>query len=131
MRQRIIHALVMFTSNFLFLAQPSHAGTVTPESASQQTLQPGMTVDQHNWQVAEQGLPLEILRLLQAGDFSITVQETTDFHVRPASLAATANTSQVALDGGTCITASSTLCVTSQRPNLSPADRQGRMVFAA
>jgi hypothetical protein len=95
----------MITSSFLFLAPLSHAGAVTPESVSQQTLQPGMTVDQHNWQVAEQVLPPEILRLLQAGDFTITVQETTDFHVRPAYLAATeANTSQVALDGGTRLT---------------------------
>ena len=105
MMRRISHALVMFTSSFLFLAPPSHAGAVTPESASQPTLQPGMTVDQHNWQVAEQVLPPEILRLLQAGDFTITVQETTDFPVRLAYLAATeANTSQVALDGGTHIT---------------------------
>lgn len=105
MMRRISPALMMFTSSLFFLASPSHVGAVTLESASQQTLQPGMTVDQHNWQMAKQVLPPEILRLLQAGDFTITVQKTTDFHVRLAYLAATeANTSQVALAGGTHLT---------------------------
>ncbi|MGE0684334.1 MAG: DUF1329 domain-containing protein, partial [Candidatus Binatia bacterium] len=105
MMRKIKHALVMFTASVFFLAPPSHADTVTPKSAPQQTLQPGMTIDQHNWQAAAEILPPEILPLLQAGDFTITVQDTTDFPVRPAYLAATeANASQVMLDGGAHIT---------------------------
>ena len=97
--------LVVLVSSLLFLPPASLADTGQPESALQQSLQPGMTIDQQNWQVAESVLPPEILRFIQDGDFSITVQETTDFPVRPAYLAATeANTSQVALDGGARLT---------------------------
>jgi hypothetical protein len=92
---RLCRPLARLTASFLLLVSVSYASTVTP----------GTTIDQHNWQVAEQVLPPEILRLIQAGDFAITVQETTDFPVRQPYLAATeANTSQVALDGGTRIT---------------------------
>jgi hypothetical protein len=62
---------MMFTASFLLLVSLSYADTVTP----------GTTIDQHNWQVAEQVLPPEILRPLQAGEFVITVQETTDFPI--------------------------------------------------
>jgi hypothetical protein len=94
MMKRLSHALVMLTIGFFLAGSPSSADPVTP----------GMTIEQHNWQVAEHVLPLEILRLLQAGDFAITVQETTHFPVRQPYLAATeANSSQVALDGGTRI----------------------------
>lgn len=93
--QKISRALVALTSGVLFVVSLSSADTVTP----------GMTIDQHNWQVAEQVLPPEILRLIQAGDFTISVQEATDFPVRQAYRAATeANASQVTLDGGTRIT---------------------------
>jgi hypothetical protein len=88
-------ALVLLTSCLFLLASSAVADTVTP----------GVTIDQHNWQIAEQVLPPELLRLIQAGDFTITVQETTDFPVRQAYRAATeANVAQVALDGGTRIT---------------------------
>src|SRR5262249_35323659 len=62
---------------------------------------PGMTIDQHNWQVAEQVLPPEILHLVQVGDFPITVQETTDLPARASYIAATADHFlSVALDSG-------------------------------
>lgn len=65
---------------------------------------PGTTIDQHNGQIAEHVLPPEILRVIQAGDFVITVQETTDFPVRAAYNTVTeAHSTQVALDGGTRI----------------------------
>ena len=68
-------------------------------------ISPGVVIDQHNWQSAERLLPQEILPVLQAGDFSITVQETTDFPVRSVYLAATEQFAhQVNLDGGTRIT---------------------------
>ncbi len=87
--------LMMCTASFLWLVSLSSADTVTP----------GIAIDQHNWQVAEQVLPPEILRPLQAGEFVITVQETTNFPVRQSYLAATeTNTSQVVLDGGMRIT---------------------------
>lgn len=62
---------------------------------------PGMTIDQHNWQGAEDVLPAEVLRLVQAGDFTITVQETTDLPVRAPYITATAEYFQgVSLNGG-------------------------------
>ena len=89
---------------FLFIF-PTYSTATPLESTLYKELHPGLTIDQHNWQVAEQALPSEILRFIQAGDFTITVQETTDFPVRQAYLTATeANASQVALDGGTRIT---------------------------
>src|SRR5204863_867067 len=45
-------------------------------------IRPGMTIDKTNYQVAGAVLPPEILRYLQAGDFTITVQETTDMPLR-------------------------------------------------
>ena len=41
-------------------------------------LSPGTTLTQSTWQAAAGVLPPEILRLLQAGELAITVQETTD-----------------------------------------------------
>ena len=62
---------------------------------------PGMIIGQPNWQVAEQVLPGEIARNLQAGDFTIEVQETTDLPVREAYISATEQqASSVSLDGG-------------------------------
>ena len=42
---------------------------------------PGMTITKENVQVAEKVLPPEIVRVVQAGDFEITVQATTDFPI--------------------------------------------------
>ncbi len=50
---------------------------------------PGMRVDKTNYQVAAAALPLEILKYLQAGDFTITVQKTTDMPLREAYIQAT------------------------------------------
>ena len=62
---------------------------------------PGLTIDQRNWQVAEQLLPPEIAHLVQVGDFTITVQETTDLPVRDSYVTATAeHFPGVSLDGG-------------------------------
>ncbi len=92
---RLCHTLVTLTASFPLLVSLSYADTVTP----------GTTIDQHNWQVAEQVLPPEILRPLQAGEFVIIVQETTDFPLRQAYVTATEmNDTHVALDGGTRIT---------------------------
>src|SRR4051812_41143524 len=49
----------------------------------------GMTIGQQNWQVTEKVLPAEIVRLVQAGDLSIVVQETTDLPARQAYISAT------------------------------------------
>src|SRR5437867_4881937 len=43
---------------------------------------PGMKIDKSNCQVAQEVLPPEIFKYLQAGDFAITVQETTDMPLR-------------------------------------------------
>jgi hypothetical protein len=65
---------------------------------------PGTTIDQRNWQTAEHLLPQEILHVIQTGDFTVIVQETTDFPVRSAYQTATETFShQVSLDGGTRI----------------------------
>ena len=42
---------------------------------------PGMTITKENVQVAEKVLPPEIVRVVQAGDFEIPVQATTDFPI--------------------------------------------------
>ena len=92
---RCSHLLALLTVGLLSVVSRTSAETITP----------GTTIDQHNWQVAEQVVAPEILRLVQAGDFAITVQDTTDFPVRHAYRAATeANATQVSLDGGTRIT---------------------------
>jgi Protein of unknown function (DUF1329) len=62
---------------------------------------PGMIIDQHNWQVAEQLLPAEVLHLIQQGDFTITVQETTDLPLRETYITATTEQfAGVSLDSG-------------------------------
>jgi hypothetical protein len=74
-----------------YSAEPFRLGGITP----------GMTIDQHNWQVAEQILPPEIPHLVQVGDFTISVQETTDLPVRASYITATAeHFPGVSLDGG-------------------------------
>ena len=71
------------------------------ETVRHEGITPGMTVGQQNWQVAEKVLPAELARILQAGDFAITVQETTDLPVRDAYVSATEQYANgVALDGG-------------------------------
>jgi hypothetical protein len=50
---------------------------------------PGMKIDKSNFQVAHEVLPPEILKYLQAGDFAITVQETTDMPLRQDYMKAT------------------------------------------
>jgi hypothetical protein len=73
-----------------------------PGTAQHKDIAPGTTIDQHNWQSAEQLLPTEVLPALQAGDFTISVQDTTDFPVRPVYQVATEKfAQQVSLDGGT------------------------------
>jgi hypothetical protein len=49
----------------------------------------GMKIDQTNFQVAQEVLPPEILKYLQAGDFAITVQQTTDMSLREEYIKAT------------------------------------------
>ena len=79
----------------------STADTGTPQHPD---IPPGTTIDQHTWQTAEHLLPQEILHVIQAGDFAVTVQETTDFPLRSAYQAATETYSpHVSLDGGTRI----------------------------
>ncbi len=50
---------------------------------------PGMTITASNVQVAEPVLPPEILKAIQAGDFEITIQVTTDVPIREEYIAAT------------------------------------------
>jgi len=71
------------------------------ESPRSEGITPGVTIDQHAWQAAEQFLPAEILHLIQNGDFTLTVQKTTDLPARTSYIAATAKHSpSVALDSG-------------------------------
>jgi len=50
---------------------------------------PGIKIDRTNFQVAEEVLPPEILKYLQAGDFALTVQESTDMPLREEYIKAT------------------------------------------
>lgn len=52
-------------------------------------IRPGMTIDKSNYQVASAVLPPEILKYLQAGDFTITVRETSDTPLRQEYIQAT------------------------------------------
>jgi hypothetical protein len=71
------------------------------DALHQERIVTGLTLDQQNWQLAERVLPGEILRLLQAGDLTITVQATNDLPVRESYVTATAaNFQAVALNGG-------------------------------
>lgn len=61
---------------------------------------PGMTIDRDNWQAAEPVLPPDILSLVQAGDFRIQIQATTDLPVRTPYLEASlTHARQVKLTG--------------------------------
>ena len=52
-------------------------------------IRPGLKIDTTNAEIASSVLPPEILTYLVAGDFSITVQETTDLPLRQAFIDAT------------------------------------------
>jgi len=52
-------------------------------------IRPGMTIDRTNASIAASVLPPDILKYIAAGDFSITVQETTDLPLRQAYVDAT------------------------------------------
>ncbi|MBI3303310.1 MAG: DUF1329 domain-containing protein, partial [Deltaproteobacteria bacterium] len=104
----LVAILGVLASARLALAEPAVPEPVRvafyPYSAGplrQEGITPGTTIDQHNWQVAEPVLPAELLRLVQAGDFTITVQETTDLPVRAPYITATNEYFQgVSLNGG-------------------------------
>jgi hypothetical protein len=104
MMRRFVHFFVTLLLSLLYSVVFVHADTTLADSSHSEGVQSGMTIDQSNWQAAERFLPQEILHLVQAGDFTITVQETTDFPVRSAYLAATeAHAPEVKLDGGSRI----------------------------
>ncbi|MGE0823095.1 MAG: DUF1329 domain-containing protein [Candidatus Binatia bacterium] len=95
---------VIFISPFFYLPLLAGADTGPAEAVRHGEIHAGMTIDQRNWQIAEQVLPPEILQPLQAGDFAITVQETTNFPGRAAYHTATETYAQhVSLDGGSRI----------------------------
>ncbi|MGH7965326.1 MAG: DUF1329 domain-containing protein, partial [Candidatus Binatia bacterium] len=52
-------------------------------------LAPGTTISKDSWEAAKEYLPAEILDRIKAGDFSFTVQETTDLPVTEAYIEAT------------------------------------------
>lgn len=108
-----ITAWSLLMLGFLASTPPALAGTAASEpiraafypysdgALFQPGITPGTTISQHNWQMAEKVLPAEVLRLVQAGDFAITVQETTDLPVRAPYITATIEHFQdVSLDGG-------------------------------
>lgn len=52
-------------------------------------LEPGVTLDQASATLEKEVLPEEILKLLSAGDFTVTVQKTTDLALRQSYIDAT------------------------------------------
>jgi hypothetical protein len=63
-------------------------------------LEPGVTLSQTNAQLARAVLPEEVLRILTAGDFTLTIQDTTDLPLRQSYIDATIrHAANVALDG--------------------------------
>jgi hypothetical protein len=54
-----------------------------------EAIAPGMTINQNNAQAAAAVLPTEVLKVIQAGDLTFTVQETTDIPVREEYINAT------------------------------------------
>lgn len=69
----------------------------TPKVAG---ITPGMTIDKSNAQAATEVLPPELLDHLAAGEFSITVQETTDTPLRKEYIEATIQQYGTATLGG-------------------------------
>lgn len=101
---KILRFFVTLLFSLLFSVVCVHAETTLADSSYLESIPSGITIDQRNWQSAEHFLPQEILHLIQAGAFTITTQETTNFPVRSAYLAATETyASQVRLDGGSRI----------------------------
>lgn len=65
-------------------------------------LEPGVTLSQANAQLARAVLPEEVLRLLEAGDFAIALQATTNLPSRQSYIEATLqHAQQVEISGGT------------------------------
>lgn len=63
-------------------------------------LEPGVTLSQANAQLGKEVLPEEILQLLTAGDFTISLQDTTDLPLRQSYMDATVqHASGVTLSG--------------------------------
>ena len=52
-------------------------------------LTPGTTISKESWEAAKDYLPPEILERIQQGEFSFTIQETTDLPVSEAYIEAT------------------------------------------
>lgn len=70
-------------------------------------LTPGVKIDKSNAQIAAEALPPELLDHLAAGEFSITVQETTDTPLRKEYIEASIqHYGKAALGGGNCKTMS-------------------------
>ena len=64
-------------------------------------LEPGVTLSQANANLAKEVLPDEVLHLLTNGDFTVTIQETTDLPLRQSYIDATLQHSPgVSLNGG-------------------------------
>jgi len=103
-----IALLAVLTAVSAALAEPAVSGplwsTFHPYSAGPlryEGITPGLHIDQQTWQVAEQLLPVEVLQLVRNGDFTITIQATTDLPSRDSYVAATAaHFSGISLDGG-------------------------------
>ncbi|MCS6926343.1 MAG: DUF1329 domain-containing protein [Candidatus Binatia bacterium] len=90
-------------------------------------LEPGVTLTPENAQLAREVLPAEVLQLLSTGEFSVTVQETTDLPPRQAYLEATLrHAAGVALNGGTLVHYQGGVPF----PLLDPADPQAGVKLA-
>lgn len=104
MMLKFLRFFVTLVSLLLYSVLLAHADAALADPSHPEGVQSGMTIDQSNWQSAERFLPQEILHLIQAGDFTIPVQETTNFPVRSAYLTATETYApQVRLDSGSRI----------------------------
>lgn len=104
MMRKVVHFFVTLLLPLLYSGGFVHADTTLADPSHPEGVPSGLTIDQHNWQAAERFLPQEILHFVQAGDFTITTQETTNFPVRSSYLAATETYApQVRLDGGSRI----------------------------
>ncbi len=63
-------------------------------------LEPGITLNQENADLAKEVLPEEIVKLLSAGDFTMTIQKTTDLPLRRSYIDATlTHAHEVSLNG--------------------------------
>ena len=102
--RRVLCGLILYlTAVAVGLApQPGHAQESTREEKilnnfypyregfpTLDDIAPGLTVDSTNAQVVSAVLPPELLTYVAAGDFSFTIQQTTDFPTRQAFIDAT------------------------------------------